>query len=433
MSEPEPEVDDRPTVRQLAFLAIPGLIIGVLAGLLLAGITKSAHWLEHIVWETVPHQLGVEADSSLWIIIALTATGLAIGLVVWLFPGHAGDDPATTHMVSKPPALIALPGIALAVILALAGGVSLGPENPTIAVAVGLAVWIGARFMPKTPPQTLVLIAASAVIGALFGSPVAAALLLTEMVASLKRGGLLWDRLFGPIVAAAAGGITTSLLGEGLPLPKLPAYELTNPIDLLTGSAIGLVAAVLGLGAAVALPAAHRALHSLRHPVLYLGVGGLLLGVLGAIGGPITLFKGADQSVELVDNAATYTAGDLTLILFVKIIALLVASAASFRGGRIFPALFIGIAAGLLAHALFPAVPLTLAVSAAVLGFVLAVARDGWLAIFIAAVIAGGGSILGPLCIMVLPVWLLVARAPEMIVKVRGPKSADAGATPAQT
>ena len=427
MSDAKPEaVEERPTVKQLALLGVPGLVIGVLSGVLLAGINQSAHWLEHILWDTLPDALGISPDSAMWIIGILTATGLAVGLVVWLAPGHAGDDPATTHLVGKPPALIVLPGIALALILGLGGGVSLGPENPIIAIAVGLGVWIAHRISPKTPTETIVLIAAAGVLGALFGSPVAAALLLTEMTAGIKRGWQLWDRLFGPLVAAAAGGITTALMGEDIPLPELPEYVLDNPFDLVTGSAVALVAALLGIGVAAAFPHVHRWLHSLRHPVLYLGVGGLLLGLLGVIGGPITLFKGADQSIELVTNAGTYTSGELTLMAVVKMGALLIAGAASFRGGRIFPALFVGIALGMLAHVLFPAIPLTLAVSAAVLGHVLAVARNGWLAIFIAAVIAGGGEILGPLCVIVLPVWLLVTRAPEMIVHLKRVPDAEA-------
>jgi H+/Cl- antiporter ClcA len=415
--------DDRPTVRQLAALAVPAAVIGVLAGLLLVGVNETAHALEHVLWETLPDAMGMSADSAAWIIGVLTLTGIAVGLVVWLAPGHAGDDPATTHLVEKPHALKVLPGIAVALILGLAGGVSIGPEVPVIAIAVGLAVWIAKRIAPKADAMTMILIAAAGVLGALFGSAVAAALLLTEMVASLKRGGVLWDRLFAPLVAAAAGAATSMFFGADLPLPELPDYELTNPVDLLTGATVAVAAAVLGLAAAVALPFAHRWLHSLRNPVLYLGLGGLLLGLLGAWGGPITLFKGADQSIELVENASSYSAAQLAVFMVAKFLALLIASAASFPGGRIFPALFIGIAAGLLVHELFPSIPLTLAVSAAVLGFVLAIARDGWLAIFMAAVIAGGGAILGPLCIFVLPVWLLVARAPEMIV--RKPKSPD--------
>ena len=217
---------------------------------------------------------------------------------------------------------------------------------------------------------------------------------------------------------------------EDLVLPQLPEYELTNPVDLLSGSVIAVIAAAIGVLAAIAFPLFHRVLHSLRHPVLYLGVGGLLLGVLGVIGGPITLFKGADQSVQLVEEADTISAGQMALIAVVKILALLVAAAASFRGGRIFPAMFIGIALGLLVHDLVPGIPQTLAVCAATLGMVMAVARDGWLALFMAAVLAGGGEVLVPLCVIILPTWLVVAHAPEMIV--RKPKVTTEPAEPAE-
>jgi len=60
---------------------------------------------------------------------------------------------------------------------------------------------------------------------------------------------------------------------------------------------------------------------------------------------------------------------------------------------------------------------------------VMAVSRDGWLALFMAAVLAGGGEILIPLCVIILPTWLVVAHAPEMIVrkpKVTAEPSEDA-------
>jgi H+/Cl- antiporter ClcA len=268
------------------------------------------------------------------------------------------------------------------------------------------------------------------VLGALFGSPVAAALLLTEIVGALKRGGVLWDRLFAPMVAAASAAVVAVYFREDLILPDLADYRMTNLVDLFSGSVIAVIAAALGVGAAVLFPLLHKVLHSLRHPVLYLGVGGLVLGLLGVLGGPITLFKGAHQAVELVEDADTLSAGQLTMIALVKIAALLIAGAASFRGGRIFPALFIGIALGLLAHDLVPAVPQTLAVCAATLGFVMAVSRDGWLALFMAAILAGGGEVLIPLCVIILPVWLVVARAPEMIVpKPKPAESASEAAT----
>jgi H+/Cl- antiporter ClcA len=101
------------------------------------------------------------------------------------------------------------------------------------------------------------------------------------------------------------------------------------------------------------------------------------------------------------------------VIAGIKIVALLVAASALFRGGRVFPAAFIGVALGLLVSALFPSLSISLVVACAVLGIVLVVARDGWLAIFVAVAIPGDITLLPVLCIVVLPAWLLVSQAPE--------------------
>jgi H+/Cl- antiporter ClcA len=397
-------------------LSLPALVIGVLSAFLLAGTYAVANGLEDVLWTRVPDALGIAADGPWWIIAVLTATGVLVGLTVWLAPGHAGDDPATSELVSAPLKLVALPGVAIALVLGLAGGVSLGPENPIIAIAVGLSVWLMARIAPAASVPSVVIIATAGILGAMFGSPVAAALLLTEMLAEFRSPGAMWDKLFAPLVAASAGALTTVLIGTGMELPEFPEYELGSAWNLLIAPLIAAVAAALGLGAAWLLPPLHRALHSLRHPVIYLGLGGLVLGLLGALGGPITLFKGEAQAVELVDEASTMSAGHLALLTGVKILALLVAAAASFRGGRIFPAMFIGVALGLLIHALVPSVPETLAVAAATVGFVLAVSRSGWLALFIAAAVTGSVAVLSILCLAILPAWLLVSRGPHMLV-----------------
>jgi H+/Cl- antiporter ClcA len=404
-----------PSVRSLLALALPALVIGVLSGFLMAGVNWIAGWLQGVLWGDLPDTTGFSHETALRTVIVLTATGVAVGLVVWLAPGHAGLDPATTHLVAPPLPMMALPGVALALILGLAGGVSLGPENPIIAIAVGLSVWLAARMTRNTPANTIVLIATAGILGAMFGSPLAAVLLLTEMIGELKAGGPMWDKLFAPLISASAGAIVTLLVGESMALPHLPAYSLEHAIDLVSALAVSAAAAGIGVLTAMALPPLHRALHSLRHPVLYLGIGGLVLGGLGAVGGTLTLFKGADQSAALVDQAPSLSAGTLVWVAVVKIAALLVAAAASFRGGRIFPALFIGVALGLVVNALVPGVPVTLAVACATMGYVLAIGRSGWLAIFMAAAIAGSPTMLGVLCLAMLPAWLVVTRAPAMI------------------
>ncbi len=414
MSENSPAA---PSPRQLLQLSLPALIIGVLSALVLWLLDEVAKLLEHALWDVVPTALGVADGSRWWIFVILTLTGAAVGLVVWKMPGHGGRDSATTELTAPPLPLAALPGLGLAVLLTLAGGVSLGPESPIIAINAALAIALVARLWPKVGVDLIMAIATAATVAALFGTPVAAALILTGVMASQAGGGPLWDRLFLPLVAAGAGSITMKLLGAPSLAFSLPPYGTPRAVDLLSGAVIAGVAVLIALPAVFALPAVHTFFHRLRNPVVYVALGGLVLGALGALGGELTLFKGLEQTGELLGDVGGWSTGTLVLLIVIKLAALLVATASGFRGGRIFPAVFIGVALGLLAHQLVPSVPVGLAVACGVLGIVLAVGRDGWVALFLGVVVTGDITVLPVLCLAILPAWLLVSRAPEMLVE----------------
>jgi H+/Cl- antiporter ClcA len=405
------------TVGRLALLSLPALLIGVLSGLSLWALESLAGLLEDTLWTKAPGALGIAADDPWWIFAVLTGTSIAVGLVVWLVPGHAGPDSATTELEPKALRLSVLPGLAIVLMLGLAGGVSLGPENPIIAINVSLAVALVARFAKAVPPALVGALAISATIGALFGTPVAAALVFTGVVSQFRAKGSLWDKLFLPLVAAGAGSITTHFVGGGIPTMELgDPYGAPQPLDLLLGALIACLAAAFALVGVYLFPLVHRAFRALRHPMLYIVAGGVVLGLLGMLGGPVTLFKGLEQSAELLSHPDDYSPGELSVILLVKLAALVVAASAGFRGGRIFPAVFIGVAAGMLGGALLPALPFSLAVACGVLGVVLAIARDGWIALFVAVAIVGDITVLPMLCLIVLPAWLTVTWARQMLI-----------------
>lgn len=409
--------------RQLLILAIPAIVLGAFAALLLWGLEQLADLLSGVLWTTLPDALGVDPDGW-WIILILTLTGLAVGLGLRFLPGHGGPDSATTELISPPLKLRVLPGLAIVTVLSLAGGVSLGPENPIIAINIAIIVALFARLLPKVPVQMAVLIGGAATVGALFGTPVAAALLFTGIVAAVKAGGSLWDKLFLPVAAAGAGAVTMHLLGSPPLSFDLPPYGSPQAIDLLTGIIVACAAAGLSLIALFLFPVFWRTLHSLRSPILIPLVGGFILGILGFIGGPITMFKGLTQIGELLQDPGAYDGTQLAVIAGIKILALLVAASALFRGGRIFPATFIGVALGMLGHVLIPGLPLGLAVACGIVGVIVVIARDGWLAIFLGVAIPNDITLLPMLCIIVLPAWLIVSRMPAFQIV---PPAVEAG------
>ena len=196
-------------------MVIPALVVGIASSLVLLGVSAVAEWLQDVLWTIIPQAMGVSGNAPLWILLILTLTGVAVGLVVWKVPGHAGPDPATLGLVEAPLPLSVLPSLLLALILMLAGGVSLGPENPIMGIAIGLVFAIGTRLLPPVGAQIWIGLATAGMLGAMFGTPVAAALVLSESLSGGESRAPLWDRLFAPMVAAGAGALTTDALSGG--------------------------------------------------------------------------------------------------------------------------------------------------------------------------------------------------------------------------
>ena len=392
------------------------LLVGCLSALVLVGLSEVAERLQHLVWHDLPDAWGLTGTPPRWwTVVVLTVTGLLVGAVLRWAPGHGGADPTTIELVGPPIPVAAVPGLAVALALGLAGGVSLGPENPIIAVNVSIAVWLFARRRGADAVMPVAVLAVAGTIGALFATPVAAALVLTESLSrTADRGSRLFDRMFPPLVAAGAGALTMRALHAPQFAVDLPAYTDPRAWDLLGASLVAIAAALaVGLGA-LAFPYVHRAFHGMPNAVVALGLAGLVLGLFGALGGQVTLFKGLDQVRTLVATADDRSAGALVLVALVKVAAILVAAAAGFRGGRIFPSVVVGVAVGLAAAALVPSIPTTVAVAAGTMGAVLAIDRDGWIALFVGTVIVGDIQVLPLLCIALAPLWLVARALPEM-------------------
>ncbi len=403
-----------PLARTMLLLSLPAVAIGIASSLILIVVMKIASVLQNLLWQRLPGTLGIAQDSPLWIIGVLTLTGIAVGLVIRFSQGHAGPDPACEPLIGAPVPPSALPGLIVALILGLAGGVSLGPEHPIMTVNIALAVAIGARLLPRVNRMEWTILASAGTIGALFGTPVAAALIFSQTLNGSSEVPL-WDRLFAPLMAAAAGALTTGLFFHphfSLPIAHYGQMEMT---DILSGAIVAAIAIAAGMVAVWCLPRLHAMMHQMKNPVLVLGIGGFILGILGVIGGPVSLFKGLDEMQQMVANQA-FSTSDYFLLAVIKLAALVVAAASGFRGGRIFPAVFVGVALGLMLHEHVPAVPAAITVSCAILGIVLVVTRDGWLSLFMAAVVVPNTTLLPLLCIVMLPAWLLLAGKPMMMV-----------------
>ena len=85
-------------VRTLTVMAVPAILIGVVSALVLFALDEVSNLLQHLLWEDLPGSVGMDPDSGWWIFGMLTATGLAVGLIVRYVPGHAGPDSAASEL-----------------------------------------------------------------------------------------------------------------------------------------------------------------------------------------------------------------------------------------------------------------------------------------------------------------------------------------------
>jgi H+/Cl- antiporter ClcA len=205
----------------------------------------------------------------------------------------------------------------------------------------------------------------------------------------------------------------------------VPGYSGFHLGDLAAAIVIALATCAVGVAASYLLPPLHAAFHRMRNPILVLTVGGFLLGWLGVVGGRETLFKGLDEMKDISADIGNYSDSELLLFGAVKLAALLIAAAAGFRGGRIFPALYVGVVLGWAISGTIDAIPPAVAVSAGVLGITIAATRNGWLSLFMAATLVPDTELLPLLVLAALPAWLLVAGRPELTVHPPVPPRAD--------
>ena len=401
-----------------AYLKLIGLgaLIGIPAALLAAIFLALIHVLEDLLWHDLPDALGYDAPPW-YLVLLLPVVGAAFVFAARrLLPGDGGHRPLEGFDATPTPLSYA-PGVALASLGTLAFGAVLGPEAPLIALgsAVGLAV---THFVDLDPAHHRVLAMAGAfsAISALFGSPLAAGILLVE--AGLGLGESLIPVLIPGLVAAAVGFLIFTGFGDWggieqaeLSVPGLPPYEEVHPGDLLVAVVAGvlialLVEASLALGRRVAAEEGRLGMGKL------LLAGGLAVGLVAVVADALgadsqdVLFSGQAAIPGLVGETS---ASVLAVVLAAKLLGYAICLGCGFRGGQVFPAVFIGIGVVMFAVVAFDVSP-TLAVAVGTAAGCAAVTRLLFASFVIAAILVGsaGGDAVPAAILAAVAAWVTV-------------------------
>jgi H+/Cl- antiporter ClcA len=344
-TEPEPRIG-----RLLVLAAIIGLVAAAGAVLFVA----VEHWVEHLLWDVIPEELGWEEPAGWWVITVLLLGALLVFAAMQL-PGKGGHRPMDGFKLDVGPHEVG--SFVLASLASLAFGAVLGPEAPLIAIGSAVGVFL-ARRSQSTEVTILVAAGAMAAIGNIFGNPLVTAVLVLEFF--VLRGGVGGKSAVAELlpVMTALGfgyllqvGVTRNWDGFGesvLAVPGLPDYDSVLLVDLVIALVLAIVVAALTT-AAFRIGIRYRAV-ALRHPLPGLLGAAVILGATAVVVREITdlpvdavLFSG--QSA-IGDTLLVGSVGTLIVVALAKVLVYGVSLGSGFRGGPVFPAVYIGVVVG---------------------------------------------------------------------------------------
>ena len=355
--------------KQYVALLILAAVLGVVISFLVYWFLKLIADIQTWVFTDLPKDLGFHGEPPWWPLLPLAVAGAIVGATIRYLPGRGGHSPADGFKAGGVALPKELPGILLAALASLGLGAVVGPEAPVIALGGGLAflaVKLARRDVPARIGAVIAAAGSFAAISTVLGNPLAGAFLLLE--ASGLGGPMATIALIPGLLGAGIGSLIflglNAWTGYGtfsLAIPDLPPAPHLDLAQIGWAVAIGAAAAVVSFGikwlALYLRPHVERRLLLLT-PLAGLAIAGLAIAFAEATGKPSSevLFSGQTALTPLLENAASYTAGSLVLLVVCKGLAYSL-SLCSFRGGPTFPGMFIGAAGGIaLSH--LPGLPM---------------------------------------------------------------------------
>ncbi|MBP2145483.1 H+/Cl- antiporter ClcA [Methanofollis sp. W23] len=324
--------DDIATLWQTLRFALAAVLLGVAAAGAMVFFLAVQYGGAALVWPE-------SAPVPYYTLLLTTASGLAVGLCLHFFDDHVGllQETLATFKETGRFEPQYLPAGLLTIYLSLVGGASLGPEVAAVDMGGGMGTRLGDRVA-----------------------------WLKERVRALSTVGVL-----GALVGFAVYLLLTGPPGALYPVPP---YTFVA-VDLVYAAVLGLVGAVAGVGFIYSYHLFSRLIVPLADRPIFRGLlGGLGLGVLGTLA-PLVLFSGQNEFQTVLTEGAAMGAVMLLALVAAKILASTWCMATVFKGGPVFPLFFAGGTLGMAATLLAPAIPVALAVPAAMSGMTVAVLK----------------------------------------------------------
>jgi len=239
---------------------------------------------------------------------------------------------------------------------ALASGLSLGREGPSVQIGAGFASVMGRRLgLGQERIKQLVPVGAAAALAAAFNTPIAAVLFSLEEI----MGDLHAPLLGSVVLSAATSWVVLHLFLGDEPLFHVPAYQIIHPEEFIAYAILGLFGGLCSVAFVKLTLYLRMRLRQLPPWSRWCqpAIGGVLVGILGFFA-PQILGAGYGFMGQVLSG--DFALRTVAALIVVKLVATAVCYASGNTGGIFGPSLFIGAmlggTMGTLVHTWFPTV-----------------------------------------------------------------------------
>jgi CIC family chloride channel protein len=319
-------------------LLLLSIFIGIISGLLVVSFRMAIAWVNVLLLGSSP------GPRQLRLLIAPTVVGLIAAILTrFVFPEVRGSGinqtKAAMYIHNGYISFRTVCGKFLLSALAIGGGHSLGPEDPSLQIGAGVASLISRRLqLSKARLRIFAPVGAAAGLAAAFNAPISAILFVIEEVIGQWSAGVL-----GSIVLATISSVVVARWFWGAePMFRVPTVTLRDPRELLAYAVLGIFGGIASLAFSKSLEYLRPKLKSAAtsSQMLQPAAAGFLVGCIGYFGLPQVMGAGYD----VIDQAmhAQFAWKMLLVLAIFKIIATTLSFSSGTPGGMFAPTLFIG-------------------------------------------------------------------------------------------
>ena len=341
-------------IREERLFLLLSIFIGIISGLLVVSFRMAIEWLQVLLLGSSPRQ------GQTRLLIAPALVGLVVAFATrYIFPQVRGSGvnqtKAALYIHNGYISFRTVIGKFLLSALAIGGGHSLGPEDPSLQIGAGVASLISRRVgMSRDKLRIFAPIGAAAGLAAAFNAPISAILFVIEEVIGRWSAAVL-----GSIVLSAVSSVVVARWFWGAqPMFRIPTVTLRDPRELFAYAVLGFVGGIAALLFAKALGALRPFLR--RQPKLsqmfFPAAAGLLVGAIGYFGLPQVMGAGYQAIDAAIHGQFAWKV--LLALALLKILATTLSFSSGTPGGMFAPTLFIGAmlgaAVGTFEKAFFP-------------------------------------------------------------------------------